>query len=248
MADYHSPTVVVPHIPFLDMTRIEQFLLTQVFESERDADAIYLFAEQYMTDMPVLNIDEVRTALADSAACRTADYIREQLDRLKPNDGHLELDEEIPWEMAFQDIVRRSETIDHFEVITSFTCSRMRSDGWGGAITIITADQVLSSSTEEMARKFLDRVQYGEVGRAPGHGEHVLLRLCEPHIRQTIEVIFETEAPKGLALADVTDDDIREAALAILATSDLSHEEAMTAFNAALAAIRIAAARREAAR
>jgi hypothetical protein len=243
MADYISPTVVQPTIPLTDMTQIEQLLLTNVFESELDREGLYLFAEQYMDNMPVVEIDKVRNALAVSTPGRTADFIRDQLGRLEADAAYLQLDTEIPWETALQGIVRRSATIEHVEVITSFVCSKMRSDGFGGAVTVITADHILGSSIEEMACQLLDRAQYGELGCAPGHGEHALLRLSETHVRRTVEMIFETEAPEGLPLTDVTDDDIREAAFSIAAASDLGHEEGLAAFNAALAAIRIAANR-----
>lgn len=250
MADYNSPTIVVPTIPTTDMTDLEQLLLTHVFDFEEDGDGLYFFDRQCMNDMPDVDIDAIREALAEEpgADCRSADFVRDQLAGLKEDDAFLQLDTEIPWETVLQDIVRRSPTIEHIDVITTFTCSRMRKDGWGAAVTVITADQVLSSSTDEMVNELFDRARYGELGCAPGHGCHVLLRLLETHIRKTVEVIFETEAPDGLAPADVTDEDIREAVLAITANSDLSHEEGLTAFNAALAAIRIAASRDQAAR
>ncbi|MBN9505394.1 MAG: hypothetical protein J0I69_05155 [Altererythrobacter sp.] len=69
-----------------------------------------------------------------------------------------------------------------------------------------------------------------------------------PLIRNTVEVIFETEAPDGLATEQVTNADIRQAALDVKAASDLSHEEGEAAFKAALQAIRIAAERERTAR
>lgn len=161
MADYHSPTVVQPTIKMTDMTAVEQLLLTHVFEFEEDGDGLYFFAEICLEDMPVIEIDDVRKALAAGAGtdCRTADFLREQFTRLNRDDAYLQLDAEIPWETAFQDIVRRSGTIEHVEVITSFTCSRMRPAGFGGAVTLITADQMLSSSTEKMLCELLGRAE-----------------------------------------------------------------------------------------
>lgn len=244
MADYHSPTIVRPSIPVSDMTPIEQLLLTTVFESEPDGDALYLFAPIHMDDMPVLEIDEVRTALAESGEGRTAAFIRDQLARLGGDDAFLQLESEIPWETAFQDIVRRSATIEHVEVVTSFTCSKMRADGFGGAVTIITGDHVLSSSTEAMACELLDRAQYGELGCAPGFGRHVLLRLTEGNVRSTIGELFDTEARPGLARDDVTDTDIREACFVVREHIDLSHEQGEATASAAMRAMRIAAERK----
>ena len=230
------------------MTPIELLLLTNVFESERDGDAVYFFASDCMDDMPVLLMDEVRAALAESLDCLTAAFLRNQLAECKDDDAYLQLEDEIPWEAAFQDIVRRSATIEHVEVITSFTCSKMRPDGFGGAITIITGDQVLSSSTEAMALELLDRAQYGELGCAPGFGCHVLLRLAEENVRSTLGEFFETEVPAGLEQDDVTDTDIREACLAVREHMDLSHEQGEAVFSAAMRAMRTAAERRADAR
>lgn len=244
MADYHSPTVVQPSIPMSDMTPIELLLLTAMFESEPDGDALYLFAPVYMDDMPVLEIDEVRTALAESGEGRTAAFIRDQLAKVDCGDAFLQLEAEIPWETAFQDIVQRSATIEHVEIVTSFICSKMRPDGFGGAVTIITGDQVLSSSTEAMVCELLDRAHYGELGCAPGFGRHVLLRLTEENVRSTLVDLLDTEAPSGLGHDDVTDTDIREACFAVREHIDLSHEQDEAVLGAATRAMRIAAERK----
>ena len=244
MADYYSPTVVQPDIPVSDMMPIEQLLLTSVFESELEGDGVYLFASVCIDDMPVLMVDEVRAALAESGDCLTASFIRERLADCKDEGAYLQLEDEIPWEAAFQDIVRRSATIEHVQVITSFTCSKMRPDAFGGAITIITGDQLLSSSTEAMAFELLDRAEHGQLGCAPGFGRHVLLRLAEEDVRSTLGEFFETEVPAGLGQHDVTDTDIREACLAVCAHIDLSHEQGEAVFSAAMRATRIAADRK----
>jgi hypothetical protein len=64
----------------------------------------------------------------------------------------------------------------------------------------------------------------------------------------TVEVVFETEAPDGLQIADVSNADIRQASLDVKAASDLSHEEGEAAFKAATRAISLAAKRNLAAR
>lgn len=249
MAEYYSPTIVQPIIPLTDMTAVELLLLTHVFEYEDDGDGLYFFAEICMNDMPDLDTGDVRKALAEDAGieCGAAEFLRAQLARRKGDGADLQLDREVSWEQAFQDIVRRSETVQHVEVVTAFTCSKMRPDGFGGAVTIITADQVLSSSTEETLCELLDKAEFGEIGVAPGHGSHVLLRLSDEHVRATLEVVFETEAPEGLAIEQVTDADIRQAALDVKAAIDLSHEEGEAAFKAALRAICLAAERKAAA-
>lgn len=248
MADYFSPTVVQPLIALTAMTTAEHLLLIHVFDFEPDGDALYFYAEQALNDMPTIEIGDVRHALDGDDAGIAATFLRDRLAETAEGDAYLQLDSEIPWEGVFQDVVRRSSEIPHVIVTTSYTCTKMRPDAFGGCVTLITADEVLSSGTEQMLCDLLDRAEFGEIGAAPGHGSHVLLRLSEENVRTTVEVIFETEAPDGLAAEDVTDADIRQAALDVRAASDLSHEEGEAAFKAALRAIRIAAERRQAAR
>jgi hypothetical protein len=75
-----------------------------------------------------------------------------------------------------------------------------------------------------------------------------LLRLCEEQVRETVETIFDANAPAGLALRDVADADIRQASLDAKASIDLSHEESQAVLKAAFGAIRIAAERSKAPR
>jgi hypothetical protein len=45
MADYFEQTVVQQSIPETDMTPLERLLLSRIFNSERDGQAWYFFAE-----------------------------------------------------------------------------------------------------------------------------------------------------------------------------------------------------------
>jgi hypothetical protein len=249
MADYYSPTVVDPAIPFGDMTALEQLLLTQIFDSEIIDDALYFFEEQSTSDMLWLDAGEARGALAQSqsSASKANDLVAAALAELELGAEDVELDLSMEsWEFLFQDIIRRSATITHVTVTTSFTCSKMRPDGFGGMVTVITGDQVLSSSTGEMLCSLLDRADYGELACAPGHGHHVVLRLSEEEVRGTMVEIFETEASPGLVEDDVTDDDIRVACIAAIDGRDLSHEHGELIFAAALRALNAAAERKHA--
>lgn len=246
MADYYSPTVVEPNIPLADMTPLEQLLLSQIFDSENIDDALYFYEEQSVQDQLWLDVGEVREALARSLgiASKASEIVAAALAELGPDAEDLELDLSMAsWEFLFQDIVARSATIEYVVVTTSFTCSKMRPDGFGGMVTLITADDMLSSSTSDMLAQLLDRADYGDLGCAPGHGSHVALRLPEADVRATMGEFFEQEAPAGLAIDEVTDEDIRTACLATLEQRDLSHEEGELVAAAALHSIRIAAGR-----
>jgi hypothetical protein len=250
MADYYSPTVVEPDIPLADMTPLEQLLLTQIFDSETIGDALYFYEEQSTQDQLWLDVGEVREALAGSEgiASKAGEIVAAALAEIEPDAEDLELDLSMAsWEFLFQDIVARSATIEYVVVTTSFTCSKMRPDGFGGMVTLITADDMLCSSTSDMLGQLLDRVDYGDLGCAPGHGSHVALHIPEADVRATMGEIFEQEASAGLAIDEVTDEDIRTACFATLEQRDLSHEQGELIAAAALHSIRIAAGRHQSA-
>jgi hypothetical protein len=248
MADYYSPTVVEPYIPLVDMTALEQLLLTQIFDSETVDDALYFYEEQSTQDMLWLDLGEVREALAASqgSTSRANELVAAALAKLEPDAEDLELDLSMEsWEFLFQDIIRRSEKIAYVTVTTAFTCSKMRPDGFGGMVMVITADQVLPSSTSDMLCNLLDRADYGDLACAPGHGSHVVLRLFEKEVRGTLAEIFETEASPGMVEEDVTDDDIRAACIDVIEQRDFAHEHGELIFAAAFHALYIAPGRNQ---
>ena len=246
MADYFSPTVVQPTIPLSAMTALERLLLSQIFSSEPDGDGLYFYAEQGVNDMPAFPIDEVRAGLDASGEAESiaADVVREALAGLDDDDAFLQLDlSETSWEAFFQSIVRRNPTLAYVSAISAWTCSKMRPDGFGGMAVLITADDIMARSTESMLDEMMGVAEYGPVGVEPGLGSHALLNLCEEQIQATVAVIFDSEAPDGVSLADVTADDIRQGALDVKASLDLSHQHSDAAFRAAHRAIEIAANR-----
>ncbi|WP_145200317.1 hypothetical protein [Sphingobium sp. B2] len=247
MADYYTQTVVRPSIPAAAITPLEMDLLLQMFEHEPDGDAVYFFASDGVCDTVWLAPATLKAslAIASDTPSAAADFVRKELASADADADEIELDLSDLQDAVFQDVIRRSDLIDSVVITSAWTCSKMRPDGFGGSVTVITADRVFWSSTTEMECELLDRAQYGDLGCAPGHGSHVLLRLDEADVRRTVEEIAEGQAPKGVALEDVTDDDIRAAARAVQASTDLSRERGQIAFNAALAALHLAAGRHE---
>ncbi|ALR20958.1 hypothetical protein [Sphingobium baderi] len=246
MADYFSPTVIQPTIPLGAMTPLERLLLSHIFTCEPDGDGLYFYAEQGVSDMPAFPIDAVRAALEESGETESiaADVVREALANLDDDDAILHLDlTESHWETFFQSVVRRHPTLAYVSALSAWTCTKMRPDGFGGMAILITADDIMARSTESMLDEMLGIAEYGPLGVEPGLGSHVLLSLCEEHIQATVAVIFESEAPGGVTLADVTANDIRQGALDLKASLDLSHQESDAAFRAACRAIQIAADR-----
>jgi hypothetical protein len=173
MADYFEQTVVQQSIPETDMTPLERLLLSRIFQSERDGEAWHLFAEDNPCTMIRATRAELAEALAslpnrDSAAHR---YVAERLTAVGTHAEEIDLDLSVTsWEDFLQDIVKRSRTLLYISVVTAFTCSRMRPDGFGGMAVLITADAVRGKSTNDLIEEFLSEVGLDGEGRGPEGG------------------------------------------------------------------------------
>ncbi|MGJ0454322.1 MAG: hypothetical protein ACR65T_14005 [Methylocystis sp.] len=242
MADYFSPTVVQPAILSADMTALERLLLTHIFESEPDGDGLYFFAETSPNTQIELPIKVVRAALAaeEGVASEAAAFVRGQLKDVGDDDEYVCLDlSQTSFEILFQDIVKRSATLDHVSIVTSFTCTKMRPDGFGGMAVLVTADAIKGKSTEDILGDFLDEAEHGPLMAAPGFGVHVLLRLHEAKVRAQIAQIIEAdETLTPIAAGAVTDADIRAGCISVVERTDLTEQQDSAVFKAALAAIR----------
>ena len=171
MADYHTPTVIQQTIPVADMTPLERLLLSHIFESERDGEGWYFFAESQPADMIIVTRAALEAALAasqldvDNTANSIVTKLLASLKDEELQNGRLDLDlSEISWEFILQDIVRRSSTLRYVSAVSSFTCSRMRPDGFGGAVVVISADAILGKSTNDLLEEFIEQVAPGSDG------------------------------------------------------------------------------------
>lgn len=165
MADYCTPTVIQQTVPEADMTPLERLLLSYVFDAERDGDGWYFFSELGPADMTVIERVTLETALAASEldVDNTANaFVRKHLADLNAEehqDTQIDVDfSDMSWQRILQDIVRRSSTLKYVSVVSSFTCSRMRPDGFGGAAVVISADAILGKSTNVLLEEFIDQV------------------------------------------------------------------------------------------
>ncbi|HZU91407.1 MAG TPA: hypothetical protein VE993_19300 [Stellaceae bacterium] len=161
MADYWTPTVIHQTIPDADMTPLERLLLTRIFNAEPDGDGLYFYAEEGPSDLVVIGRGELEEALAASRAAgdsRAAVFVAEQLAQLGEDEAEVELDlsGSVSWEAFLQDILRRSPRLRYVSMISSFTCSRMRPDGFGGMAVLITAERVLAKSTGDLIAELLE--------------------------------------------------------------------------------------------
>lgn len=160
MADYHDPTVVEPLIPTSAVTPLERLLLGELFEVEEEDGGLYLCHPFGTDDYPQVARTELEGALAKSLAAvsRINDYVAAALAAAPASDPlPLELDRvEACASLILQDIVRRSTTLSYIVVTCAFTCSKMRMDGFGGAVTLITADAILGKSTTDLLGELMD--------------------------------------------------------------------------------------------
>lgn len=164
MADYFSPTVIQQTIPEADMTPLERLLLSLVFDAERDGEGWYFFSELGPTDMTAIGRPALEAALAASEpdAANTANAFASKLlanlTDEERQDEHLDIDlSETSWASIFQDIVQRSSTLRYVSAVSSFTCTRMRADGFGGAVVLITADAILGKSTTDLLEELIEQ-------------------------------------------------------------------------------------------
>lgn len=159
MADYFTPTVIQQSIPTSDMTPLERLLLSRIFSAEPHGDGVYFYTDEGPADIIVVTRASLETALAESkpAGESTATrYVAEHLAHITTAETEIDLDfSGTSWEFLFQDIVRRSATLRYVTAISSFICSKMRPDGFGGMAVLITADRIVGKSTSDLIEDFL---------------------------------------------------------------------------------------------
>jgi hypothetical protein len=158
MADYYEQTVVQQIIPDADMTPLERMLLSRIFEYDRVKDGWYFFAWQSPCTLVDATRAEVEQALASSPDLGSHAHlcVADQLDAANPDANDIELDfSGTSGEFFFQDIVKRSKTLRYVTIVTAFTCSKMRPDGFGGMAVLITPGAIVGKSTGDILEEFL---------------------------------------------------------------------------------------------
>jgi hypothetical protein len=173
MANYHSPTVVQQDIPLSDMTELERLILCEIFETATVGDSLYFTIYDGPNSIIWIDKANLHAAIDDPRAKDSAalvEILDQCSDALLGDDDDIEIDTSCGlWDVIFQDIVRRSDALDYVSVMTSFTCDKMRPDGFGGMATLITAQKIRGQSTEEIMAEFIaEAVDAGEIKPEPG--------------------------------------------------------------------------------
>jgi len=159
MTDYYTRTVIQPPIPAADMTPLERLLLSEIFTAEPQGDAVYFYAEEWPASLLSIDRDDLDAAIASSrdtgGAAMTC--VTEQLLKLGPGSGgFIDLDVSgTSWEFILQNIVKRSPTLRYISAISSFDCSKMRPDAFGGMAVLITAERIVGKTTNDLLSDFL---------------------------------------------------------------------------------------------
>jgi hypothetical protein len=146
------------------MTPLERLLLTNIFDADESGGEHYFYAEESPQTMLTLDKAELDAAIAASQEHPSSvlPTIQEQLSRCEPDQSTIYLDlSGFSWEAIFQDVVRRSNRIEYISVISSFTCSKMYSDGFGGMAVVITGTAIRGKSTEDILEELLEEEEAG---------------------------------------------------------------------------------------
>jgi hypothetical protein len=166
MAELHSPTVIRPALPHSDITPLEQLVLSEMFEAhEEPGDTTYYCSSNGPVTTIYCTTERLREALLSSTENGSvlSSIVRGELNSDHPNGDGIFLDlSGISWECIFQDILRRSSTLSYITAITSFTCSKMRPDGFGGMVVLITSDAIHGKSTNDVLEELLGEMKLGE--------------------------------------------------------------------------------------
>jgi hypothetical protein len=169
MADYYSSTVIQQTIPNVDMSPLERLLLTQIFESEPDGEGTYFFSSEGSCDVIWLDRQELEAALSESEEYESSvfAFVKDRLAETPNAESEVELDFSMKsWEPMFQDIIRRSSTLTQITAMTAFSCSKMRPDGFGGMVILITENLILGKSTDDVLCELMDQAEAATMATA----------------------------------------------------------------------------------
>ncbi|GLR66904.1 hypothetical protein GCM10010909_15840 [Acidocella aquatica] len=159
MADYRSPTVVQQMIPVSDMTSLEHLLLTNIFDAEPHEDKLYLSTYESPASLIWVSRAELEVALAapENAIYKKVADFTEDLQKSPASETSVMLDVSMmSWEVMLQNVIKRSETLKYISAVTSYTCSKMRLDGWGGYVVLITAGMISGKGTDDILGEMLE--------------------------------------------------------------------------------------------
>ncbi|MGX9394070.1 hypothetical protein ACWX0K_24220 (plasmid) [Nitrobacteraceae bacterium UC4446_H13] len=164
------------------MTPLERLILDLAFDADSEPDGIYFHSWCGLSDIVTLSVDDLRAAFeasrdrGESSIGRYVSALLAQHDEQAGEDPQDDIDVDLTeiengWDRIFQDIVRRSDAIDEIVVTSAFTCTRMRPDGFGGSVMLITADAIRYCSTADMLVEFWNEAAKASPNPPPSSSE-----------------------------------------------------------------------------
>jgi hypothetical protein len=151
-------TVVQQIIPTSGMTPLERLILTHMFDSEPEGDGLYFFCEDDVREIIELPAAAVKIAFKQSSGgkSRLRSHLAKQVSAHRRGTTPMEVDlTGTSWSCFLQDILRRTPARPYISIVTSFLCTKMRPDGFGGSATLITAKAIQYGCTEDLVDKFI---------------------------------------------------------------------------------------------
>ena len=170
MADYFTPTVVQQTISVEDISPFERLLLGHIFDVDETADGFYFYSEDGPQTLVTLQREQLMAAIGASTDRPSSllETIEEQLAKAPADQSDIDFDlSGTSYAFSLQDIVGRSTKLSYLSVVSSFTCSKMLSDGFGGMVVVITKDAIMGKSTNEILEEFLVETALEEVEEKP---------------------------------------------------------------------------------
>lgn len=167
MTDYHSPTVLAPFIPVADITPHERLILGLSYDEDTSRSGLVYF-HSWCGPSSVVTVGKADLKVALDESKDAVSSINDHIARLLAEhdaSGNLDQEDDIEIDLTgpedfhdlmFRDIVLRSATIDEIVVTQAFTCTKMRPDGFGGAVMRITPEAIQYRSTYEMLEEMRD--------------------------------------------------------------------------------------------
>jgi hypothetical protein len=165
MTDYFEETVVRPNIPHAAMTQLERLVLSSVYAERVIDGASFFFSETGASSWFYVSRQALSEALAQSqnTESQVAGYIAEKLAAIPVSEPELEDDTvEIDmsgtsYEFIFQDIVRRTPSLEHIILEISYTASKMIPGAYGGMAVVITPAAIRGKSTRDFIADMLEQ-------------------------------------------------------------------------------------------
>lgn len=180
MADYYTQLVVQQTIPSSLISPFEKLLLGEMLEHEQIGDEAYYFASEQLCDfLTVLRSDLQKALAATSQPSRLRSFAEKALGRTNPDASNPDYDYfdldlsacefgSDAYLVILQDIVRRTKAqLPYLTVVGSYTCSKMRDDGFGGMCITITPRAIRYWSTYDVLERFTARFEKTRAAKFP---------------------------------------------------------------------------------